>query len=55
MFREKTDGNQVQILNPYIFVWGEDVVGKKVMLISKMFLYCFELIIQKPFLRSIKC
>lgn len=29
MFREKTDGNQVKILNPYIFVWREDVVGKK--------------------------
>lgn len=29
MFREKTDGQQVQILNSYIFIRGVDVVGKR--------------------------
>ena len=29
MFREKTDGHQVQILSSYIFVWGVDMVGKR--------------------------
>lgn len=29
MFREKTDGHQVQILNSHNFVQGVDVIGKR--------------------------